>query len=189
MSQVTRRGPVKPTLNITPLIDVVFLLIVFFMLVSKIVTEEVPELQLPDPTNTAAIVVQDDNRLIVNVVPAQRFEGTIGPGVPEGEVLSRSGEAEYVTIGAKKWLLKDAEQLADFKEFLATSIQVRLQKRGRPLIFYRCDAAVYYGQSLLVLQQVQEAIVAGYDKAGMDFTKDPEATKIELVAYVPPKGS
>ena len=51
-SQVFKRGPVTPQMNITPLIDVVFLLIIFFMLVTNIIAEEAVEMivpQLDDP--------------------------------------------------------------------------------------------------------------------------------------------
>jgi hypothetical protein len=187
MSHVTRRGPVKPTLNITPLIDVVFLLIVFFMLVSKIVTEEVPELQLPNPDQSESFVNPDENRIIINVVPLEPFEGEIGPDAPIGQVLARGGEAEFITIGARKWSLTDGEQLQEFKDFLSDAIAYRLPRRGRPMIFYRCDAAIYYAQSLAALQAVQDAIAQGYEKAGMDLMADPTASNVELVTYVQPK--
>ena len=74
MSQVTKRGAVEPTLNITPLIDVVFLLIVFFMLVMPIVRDENPELQLPDLDRPNVYPPEGERKVTVNIVPEAEFD-------------------------------------------------------------------------------------------------------------------
>ena len=53
MSSIFRRGPAQAQANITPMIDVVFLLIVFFVLVSQIVDLESVDLDLPTPEHAA----------------------------------------------------------------------------------------------------------------------------------------
>lgn len=192
MSHTTRRGPVKPTMNITPLIDVVFLLIVFFMLVSKIVTEEVPELQLPDPNDTQSIRDQSENRVIVNIVPLEEMEGQVGPSRELSDVFRlkgdiRDGTAEFVTIGAKKWEIASPDQMAEFQNFLAQSIAGRLGKQGRPLIFLRADAAIYFKDVAKILMSIQSAEGKAYEMAGQSPEDDPLAGQIEIIAYAPPR--
>ena len=192
MSHTTRRGPVKPTMNITPLIDVVFLLIVFFMLVSKIVTEEVPELQLPAPSETQAYREQSENRIIVNVVPMEKMEGQVGPTRPFSEVFNfkgdvRDGTAEFITMGSRKWEIASGEQMAEFQTYLAESIAGRLKKQGRPMIFLRCDAAIYYKDAAKVLDMIQKGETTGFEMAGADPRADLFFWQIEIIAYAPPR--
>ena len=47
MSQVHRRGPVAPEMNITPLIDVVFLLLIFFMVSTTFNRDSELSIELP----------------------------------------------------------------------------------------------------------------------------------------------
>ena len=58
------RAPIKQQLGIAPLIDVMLLLLVFFMLTSTFYTSEAVDLQLPD-SNSA--VVADELPLVVTV--------------------------------------------------------------------------------------------------------------------------
>ena len=192
MSHTTRRGPVKPQMNITPLIDVVFLLIVFFMLVSKIVTEEVPELQLPAPNETQAYREQSENRIIVNIVPLEKMQSQVGPTRTLDDVFDykgdvRDGTAEFVTMGSRKWEIASGEQMAEFQTYLAETIAGRLTRQGRPLIFLRCDAAIYYKDAAKVLEMIQKGEGNGYEMAGLDPSQDPLAGQIEIIAYAPPR--
>jgi len=57
--------------NLTPLIDVVFLLIVFFVLVSRIVDEDRPRLDLPSPWPPASMVPAAGPKVIVSVLPGE----------------------------------------------------------------------------------------------------------------------
>ena len=52
----------------TSLIDVVFLLIVFFVLVSRIVDEDRPRLDLPSPTPAATVIPAPGPRAVISVV-------------------------------------------------------------------------------------------------------------------------
>ncbi|MFN3166851.1 MAG: ExbD/TolR family protein [Phycisphaeraceae bacterium] len=182
MSHVTRRGPVKPTLNITPLIDVVFLLIVFFMIVNNIVTDEVPELQLPDLIEPQTFQAEGKNRVIINLIPKQEFtEGgkKVGPDQPEGQVLARGGEARAVAIGGNEWDITKADQIKAFQEFAAKTIAARMKSNDGepPMILLRADAALYYNAVLPMMTTLQQAMVEALgDKAGQ--------TPIHLVAYL-----
>jgi len=58
--------------NLTPMIDVVFQLIIFFMLVAQFSSQQAIELVLPRVTGSLAELVDAENRLVVNVVPLAR---------------------------------------------------------------------------------------------------------------------
>ena len=49
------RSRIKPELNMAPLIDVVFLLLIFFMLTSNMVKLEAIDLDLPNSSTSAAV--------------------------------------------------------------------------------------------------------------------------------------
>ncbi len=61
------REPVQA--NLTPMIDVTFLLIVFFVLVSQIVEVENVALELPTPVEPATMPPGEEQRAVINVLP------------------------------------------------------------------------------------------------------------------------
>lgn len=61
------RAPVQA--NLTPLIDVTFLLIVFFVLVSQIVEVENVDLDLPTPREPVSELPGEESRVVINVLP------------------------------------------------------------------------------------------------------------------------
>lgn len=178
MSQVTKRGAVEPALNITPLIDVVFLLIVFFMLVMTIVTDENPPIQLADLDDPNVYPPEGERRVTINIVPEAEFEDEMGPGIPVGEVLARPGQAEFVQVGNSKWKLGEKDAMTDFRDRLKEMIQLRMvNPTTPPIIQLRVDAAVYYAQVLPVMTNLQLAMA---EALGGDLAA---ATPVHLVAY------
>jgi biopolymer transport protein ExbD len=85
MSSVYKRGRAEMQANLTPMIDVTFLLIVFFVLVSQIVEVESVKLELPELIEPAAEMPGEAQRAVINVVP--------GPG----------GVAEAYRLGARSF--------------------------------------------------------------------------------------
>lgn len=77
MSAVYRRGRAEMEANLTPMIDVTFLLIVFFVLVSQIVEVEHVDLNLPQPERPLTARMEDDRRVVINVVPRSRGSSEI----------------------------------------------------------------------------------------------------------------
>ena len=80
MSAGARLGlgrPVKTGANLTPMIDMTFLLVVFFILVSRITSVEQVPLDLPAPTDPAANPAPEAPRLVVNV-PADENGDPVG---------------------------------------------------------------------------------------------------------------
>jgi hypothetical protein len=70
-SRIFQRGPTTPQMNITSLIDVVFLLIIFFMLVNNIITEQSVEMIVPKLEDPTTRELDDSGRIIVNIAPAE----------------------------------------------------------------------------------------------------------------------
>jgi biopolymer transport protein ExbD len=69
MSRRRREAPdISP--NLTSLIDVTFLLIVFFVLVSRINEVERWEMELPQPRQALTEPPEDEHRVVINVIPA-----------------------------------------------------------------------------------------------------------------------
>src|SRR5262245_31048224 len=82
-----RHADIEP--NLTSLIDVTFLLIVFFVLVSHLHEMEAVELDLPRPTDPATIQPEGENQVAVSVIPGVE-------GVAQG---FRVGEIEFGNDG------------------------------------------------------------------------------------------
>ena len=72
--------------NMTPMIDVIFLLIVFFVAVSQIVDREAVSMDLPLPTNAQAGLVEKTNRVVINVIPLEN--GDVAGIVVGGHLIS-----------------------------------------------------------------------------------------------------
>ncbi len=67
--------------NMTPMIDVVFLLIIFFLVSSHLAQQEIQlELDLPDARSGRRVDEDDIRRVVVNVLPDERPEGRIMVG-------------------------------------------------------------------------------------------------------------
>ena len=60
-----KRKAVKTDINLTPLIDIVFLLLIFFMLISNFVKEQSLDIELPQSSKTTQ--VDDDKTIIVSI--------------------------------------------------------------------------------------------------------------------------
>jgi biopolymer transport protein ExbD len=81
-SLVYIRGRARIGANLTPMIDVTFLLIVFFVLVSQIVEVENVELSVPALEKPATELLGEEQRAVINVVPgraARAAEYRLGP--------------------------------------------------------------------------------------------------------------
>ncbi|MHC5002633.1 MAG: ExbD/TolR family protein [Planctomycetota bacterium] len=70
MSLIFKRGSADIEANLTPMIDVTFLLIVFFVLVSQIVEVESVPMSLPEPVDPLTERLGEEQRAVINVVPS-----------------------------------------------------------------------------------------------------------------------
>lgn len=162
MSKVYKKGAASAELNMTPLIDVTFQLIIFFMLVNNIVAQEAVQMivpQLTDPKTRELGEVED--RMVVNVAPFD-YDQAARRG---DQVLNIDGRAMKVVIGMKEFGPMDMQAMTDYlKEY----------KAAKPdgLILLRADAALNYDS----VQPIMAAITG----AGI--------SKLNLVAYMPDQG-
>ena len=85
VSEYRRRSP--KVLNLTPLIDIVFLLLVFFMLTAHFIEDEAIPIELPEAENSPAaeqddfveVVMTPEGQLLVDgfVTPLEELEGRL----------------------------------------------------------------------------------------------------------------
>ncbi|TVQ32695.1 MAG: biopolymer transporter ExbD [Phycisphaeraceae bacterium] len=94
MSRVYRRGPARIEANLTPLVDVVFLLIIFFVLVAQITKAERLRLTLPWVADAQTEPTPRDSRIVINVLPEGHTEDgrTLTGGFRVGVQTFAAGE-------------------------------------------------------------------------------------------------
>lgn len=162
MSKIYKKGAANSELNMTPLIDVTFQLIIFFMLVNNIVAQEAVQMIVPQLTDPKTRELGEvDNRMVVNIAP-----GPYENADRQGEnVLNIDGRAVKVVIANREFDPTNLQGITDFlKEYKA--------EKPEGLILLRADAGLSYES----VQPVMSAVTA----AGI--------SKINLVAYMPDKG-
>lgn len=140
-SRIHRRGPSTFEANMTPLIDMAFLLIVFFVLVSQVASAEFVELALPRTASGAAKRPDDTQRIVVNVVPA------------------RDGGAAAYRLG-KREFAPDESGLRDLVATLARAM------RDQPSVEVnvRADRATAYSW----VRPAMDAVADGLAESGID---------------------
>lgn len=114
-----KREPPEPiAANLTPMIDVTFLLIVFFVLVSQIVEVENVDLDLPRPEAAATELPGEQARVVINVLP--------GAG---GEAVGyRMGNRRYVAdTGGLESLARSLAAM--YRENPALGVNLRADRR------------------------------------------------------------
>ena len=86
----TRRGSKAFGINLTPMVDVIFMLTIFFMLVTRFSSAEQIPLQLPKPDQSQAALAKIPQRVVINCRPAEGDDSgtdgvlySIGPNQPE----------------------------------------------------------------------------------------------------------
>jgi len=156
MSQVHKRGPTSPQMNMTPMIDVVFQLIVFFMLVNNIISEEAVLMIVPELENPKTRERGEASRITVNVEPQ-----TYDPSREIGD-LNIPGEIKQIKVGLEVFKLDDIEGVTQsLKEVKARDENVQVQLRA--------DSGLFYDEVQAVMQAITNAGII----------------HINLVAYLP----
>jgi biopolymer transport protein ExbD len=86
--------------NMTPMIDVVFLLIIFFLVSSHLAQQEIQlELDLPDAQSGRRVDQDDIRRVVVNVLPEERPEGRIMVG---GQTMNAEQFAQMIGFESRR---------------------------------------------------------------------------------------
>lgn len=149
------------TANLTPMIDVTFQLIIFFLLVNNIVSEEAVQMLVPKLYDPKVVELGDVKRLVINIVPAEdppnRKDLTDG--------LRVRGDASQVKMFSRTY---DFSELDD----LITELKDSKLKNEDVQVLLRADAATNYENVQPVLSAITQAGIK----------------TVNLVAYLPDEG-
>ena len=126
-----RNAAITLNANMTPMIDVTFLLIVFFVVVSQIVDRDVISLDLPAPEHAKATVSDAESKMVVNIVP--HTDGSVA-GIVVGQY----------TI--------DTNEMAKLSSIVSEGLS-----SGTSEIHLRADRATEYKYIHRVIEAIREA--------------------------------
>ena len=134
------------TFDMTPIIDVVFLLIIFFMLVAQFIVAEQYKVKVPDEIATAHTQdIEEDRPLTITVMPDQE----------QGVICAVGGE-KLAPVGGKDMKMLIASSINDYlAEHKSTDKTVRL----------RCDRTVSFGQVKYILSGISQSRAENLDWA------------------------
>lgn len=109
-----RRGRVEATLELTPLIDVIFLLLIFFVMTTTPAMSAVERLDidLPGAASGAAVEQPEQKRVVVRIHPDGRVYIREGDGAEEQPVADVGREMERIYEqhpGATIWIQGDVD--------------------------------------------------------------------------------
>lgn len=160
-SQVTKRGAKTPQMNMTPLIDVTFQLILFFMLVNNIISQESIPMQVPRLSDPQTVEHEDVRKITINVAgkhaPGEKRDAT--PLMGDGQIgVIRVGSLEEWNIGAGEISLSDA--LDEITRTIKESKQQTTAQNKELHVDLRADASLHYHNVRPVLIAVTQAEVA-----------------------------
>lgn len=125
--------------NMTPMIDVVFLLIIFFMLVAQISRQRVIEVELPRLGHAASMGIEGESRAVINVVPRDRV---------------RSYEGDY-RFGSVSY-----DNTPEGLGLLATALREAVRTNPDVLVLVRAARTEPYDRVYPVIRAVRDAGVA-----------------------------
>ncbi len=105
----TDRPAGEVSFNVVPLVDVAFLMILFFILTSQMASNETTVLELPKPADSVAQDVSKkaaEDKVIVNIVSAEEGEGLTGDS-------GKAGQASRYVINGLSIHVGDRDELAE----------------------------------------------------------------------------
>ena len=167
VSKVHPRGPAKAEMNVTPLIDVTFLLIIFFMVISNFITEESVEMIVPVLEEPKVREFERMNRVVINIAPQRYTKSDRGD-----DHLEWSGEPEYVKIGSQYFAMDQMGQVTAVLRRTVAEGPKDEQGGSKMEVVLRADSALNY-------ESVQP-VMAAIAHAGVG--------KLHLVSYLPRHG-
>jgi len=163
--------------NITPMIDVVFLLIIFFMLICRFISSENYKLVIPDQCQNA-LPSEDasSNPLTVSVFPKSSMEGNSNAvHVASNSDILYAVRSSIVDPGQPLY-----QQSPDaLQEDLAAEIIHNIRNKPESVVHLRADKDLTYGQVQVLLQSLAQAkiqkvrLAAIRTKTPASFSRNP----------------
>jgi len=153
MSQVTEKGPKSPQMNMTPMIDVTFQLIIFFMLVNTISSTETVEMIVPKIWKPQVKELEEEQRITVNV--ALKPDPGKGQQRPLDEnTFTYGNEVAFVQISLDKYETHELDRLTeDLKK-----VKEQRERSGKELqLVLRADGGLPYEQLQPIMQHITMA--------------------------------
>lgn len=152
MAKRQRTAPMDAELDLTPMIDVVFQLIIFFMVVTQITTQDNVNLQLPDALAANDEDPQAKKIFTVHIAPAN--QGKAFEALPDQFGWFCYGESTPRTAEEMKGILAKVATLVDpGKEYTG----LNANGISENMIYVRCDARCPAGEFARLIEMMVEA--------------------------------
>ena len=120
MNFATKNQSNDVTIEITPLIDIVFLLVIFFVVTSKIDTNQALNIDLPETSSFSSVLVENQEMIYLYESGKLRY-GDISVDIESSETLisfisSQIPKSELITLAIEKrayheWVLQLMDDL------------------------------------------------------------------------------
>ena len=135
------------TFDMTPIIDVVFLLIIFFMLVAQFIVAEQYKVKVPDEIKAAQAQPEAEKKRSLTIT-----------------VMRDSDHAVICAVGSEK--LGDVKG-KDMKSLIASAINDYLtqHKSAEKTVRLRCDRSIPFGQIKYILAGISQSHAENLDWA------------------------
>jgi len=164
----SRKTPDDVDIDMTPMIDVVFQLIIFFMVVTQITTQDNVNLRLPDALAANEEDPQAKKIFTVHIAPANQSKAD--DNLPEEFGWFCFGEGQPKSAEEMRGILAKVAQLVDpakeYAGFNANNI-------SENMIYVRCDARCPAGEFARLIEMMVEAKMY---KIKVGIMKDTEVT-------------
>ncbi len=134
-----RRSTWHGRLNLTPLVDIAFQLIVFFMLVSQFVSAERQPMQLPTPSDSQARPLALPDRLVVNLF------------------ADPSGRLGRIQL--------NAQIVGDLSELVDLLLRLAPDQTSRTTVVLRADRRLAFAEIEPVLKAISNASISSIEIA------------------------
>lgn len=131
--------------NITPMIDCTFQLIIFFMLVTQMVSADYVQMELPRPHENTADKLEGPNKVIINVAPY--------PPKAIAQDQSLKGWCKEYSVGLDKISKGNLKKL----ESIIINTYRKSPNPEQFVVELRADRDIHYSELVPVLQTVRDA--------------------------------
>jgi biopolymer transport protein ExbD len=162
-SKVHKRGAATPEMNMTPLIDVTFQIIIFFMLINNIVTEQTVPMFVPELDDPKTRRTEEMQKIVINVAPVEH----VMPGQYKLKdrrdnplMGANREEAGAVKVGALvEFRLKGPRSVSLGAALAGVVSELEKARSANPdvEVELRADCALYYDQVQLVMSAITQA--------------------------------